>query len=380
MLRPIVAVCVALMALGGCATSTGAGAPVELPWLDEAFDHRDTLVTVGKEELFRLPDELARIVDTAELKIAPGMTRLRHLTAVVHGPDKRGFTYVSGNSTTAAQTWARRAGDCLSLTVLAYATARALGLASDMQEVQTPIAFDRTGRFDVLYQHVNLVVSLRQTVFGETGYGQPTDVVIDFDPNVGAGRRGMSLTEDGILSRYYNNIAVEHLTADRQALAYAHFRAAIKADPTFAAPYASLAILYRAKGFNAQAEQLLNVALRMSPRPDLPLRALHDLMEQQGRTAEAKAFARQLEARQAWDPYYWTGRGVRHLEDGEARRAVNALERARELAPGFPEVRRYLAVAYVRNGNPKLAAEELKALESMQDQTKLAWLRRKLLQ
>lgn len=383
MLRSLLTTALLVAGLAGCASAppTVQAVPATTPWLDEAFAYDPALVKVTKEQLFALPPELARLASDPALKRGSSLTRLRYLTSLVFGPDRKGFGYIAGHSTTASETWANRAGDCLSLTVLTYAAARTLGLEADMQEVQTPMTFDRNGRFDVLNEHVNLNVAMpRLNILNTVEYDESADVVIDFDPDLAPGRRGHFLTENGILARYYNNVAVEYLTKDMPRLAYAHFRAAINADPGYATPYANLAVLYRAKGYAREPELLLRLALGMSPRPDLPLRALHQTMVEQGRHAEAQEFARQLEARQNYDPYYWTGLGLRHLQDGDWRRAVEALSRAKEIAPSFPEVRRYLAIAYARNGNERLAAAELQVFEGMSSKSQLVALRKKLIE
>lgn len=374
---------VLVLGLAGCAAPPPkvVAVPAGTPWLDEAFGYDPALVQVTKQQLFALPPDLARIVEDPALKRGTALSRLRQLTALVFGTDRRGFGYLAGHSTTAAETWANRAGDCLSLTVLTYASARALGLEADMQEVQTPMTFDRNGRFDVLNEHVNLNVAMpRLSIHNAVEFDESADVVIDFDPDLAPGRRGQFLTEDGILARYYNNIGVEHLTKDQPRAAYAHFRAAINADPGYATPYGNLAVLYRAKGYVREPELLLRLALGMSPRPDLPLRALHQMMVEQGRTAEAQDFSARIQARQKDDPYYWTGLGLRHLQDGDARRAVEALSRARELAPSFPEVRRFLAIAHARNGNEQLASAEQKVFDGMTTKSQLVALRKKLIE
>lgn len=366
-----------LLGLAGCSTTSPDKTLGSVPWLDQQFDWQPALVTVDAGELFRLPPDLkAKVADPTANRFW-ARTRLRQLAGLIFGPDNHAFGYASGHhSTVAAETWANRRGDCLSLTVLTYALAREMGLNGEMQEVQSPMTFDRVGRFDVLNEHVNVFFKHAYTVDSES-----RDVVIDFDPDINPGRRGKALDEQAILARYYNNIAVEHLAHGRFVQSYAHFRAALHADPNYAAAYGNLAVLYRTKGHEREAEQLLRAALAIDSRSDLPLRSLHQLLVDQGRAAEAQVLARELESRRSRDPYYWTGVGIRHLQEGQSSRAVSALERARDIAPGFVEIRRYLALAYARTGDQKLAQAELKALgEITQPDPQLATFRKKILQ
>ena len=354
------AICACMVA--GCAATPRPGAG-SLPWLDEAFEYQPSLVTVQADDLFRLDPELERKLAASGVRQASTSQRLKHLLATIFGSDGRGFGYVAGHSTTATETWRNKRGDCLSLTVLTYSVARALGMPAQMQEVQAPAIFDRRGQLDVVNQHVNVLFARAHRDLTEASAGR--DVVVDFEPDFANGRRGAPLSEMGILARYYNNVAVESMTLRRHDLAYAYFRAAMRADPAYAAPYANIAVLYRRIGRELEAEQWLRHAVALGGPSDVALHELHQLLVNQGRGDEASEYATQLESRRAADPYYWIGLGIRRLQDGEPRAAISALERARELTAGFEEVHRYLAIAYARAGELHRANEELLVLASL---------------
>jgi tetratricopeptide (TPR) repeat protein len=301
--------------------------------------------------------------------------RLKHLLALIFGADRQRFGYQAGHSTPALETWRLQRGDCLSLTVLAYSAGRAMGLDAQMQEVRIPISFDRRGQLDVVNQHVNV---LFRRAHRDLRDSEARDVVVDFEPDFASRKPGRMLSEDGVLARYYNNVATEHLAQGRPASAYAHFKAAIVADPTYSASYGNLAVLYRSAGLDGDAEQLLRHAIALGEPADVPMHTLHQLLTEQGRTAEAQRLERALAAGRERDPYHWIGLGVRHLEDGEVREAIDALEHAREMATGFEEVHRYLAIAYWRAGEAGKAREQIALLASSGDKAGLAKLRRKL--
>jgi tetratricopeptide (TPR) repeat protein len=372
MIRYALAAVICLVGLAGCASAPVA--PAQLPWQDQAFGYSPALVTVGKEELFRADPQLAVLLGTGRVREMTTPQRLKYLLALIYGEDRQRFGYAAGHSTTAAETWRNQRGDCLSLTVITYSAARMLGMAVQAQEVRAPALFDRRGELDVVNQHVN-VVFLR--AFRDLRDAEPRDVVVDFDPDFASRRAGTPLTEDALLARYYNNVATEHLAQGRRPLAYAHFKAAIQADPGYAAAYGNLAVLYRDAGLAPQAEELLHRAIALADSADVPLHTLHQLLVDQGRTAEAQRFARRLEAGQARDPYHWIGLGLRHLNDGEIQRAIGALETARELTNGFDEVHRYLAIAYARAGEAGKARAEI-ARMSPADERTVAKLKRKL--
>jgi tetratricopeptide (TPR) repeat protein len=374
MIRYALVAVICVLGLAGCASAPVAPAP--LPWQDRAFEYSPDLVSVGKNELFRVDPALAQLLSSSRVQEMNTPQRLKHLLALIFGEDRQRFAYAAGHSTTAAETWRNQRGDCLSLTVLTYSAARMLGMAVQTQEVRAPLLFDRRGGLDVVNQHVN-VIFLR--AYRDLRDAEARDVVVDFDPDFASRRPGTPLTEEGLLARYYNNVAAEHLGKGRRALAYAHFKAAIEADPGYAAPYGNLAVLYRDAGLVAQAEELLHRAIALADSADVPLHTLHQMLVEQGRTAEAQRFARRIEAGRERDPYHWIGLGLRHLNDGEIRRAIGALETAKELTSGFDEIHRYLALAYARNGEPGKARDELARVASMTGDARLVGkLKRKI--
>jgi Flp pilus assembly protein TadD len=376
MIRYALVAAICFLGLAGCASAPPPPGVAQLPWQDSYFEYHPALVTVGKDELFRLDPQLSALLGDPGTQGASTSQRMKHLLALIFGEDRQRFGYAAGHSTTAAETWRNQRGDCLSLTVMTYSAARALGMAVRTQEVRAPAVFDRRGQLDVVNQHVN-VVFLR--AHRDLRDAEARDVVVDFDPDFASRRPGTPLTEDSLLARYYNNVATEHLAHGRRSLAYAHYRAAIQAEPGYAAPYGNLAVLYRDAGMPAQAEQLLHRAIALADSADVPLHTLHQLLVEQGRTDEARRFARRLEAGRERDPYHWIGLGLRHLHDGEVRRAIGALETAKELASGFDEIHRYLALAYARNGEAGKARDELAAVALLTgDERLVSKLKRKI--
>jgi Tfp pilus assembly protein PilF len=363
--------------LAGCATTSTSMAPSQLPWLDQDFHYDAALVAVAPKDLFKLDDDLQRKLDDPAWRSAPLGQRLKRLMGLIFGADGKGFAYRAGHSTVAADTWRDRRGDCLSLTVLTYSVARTLGMNAMMQEVETPAIYGRAGELDEVNQHVNVLLPhLRSDLMVES---MAHDVVLDFEPDFQAPRRGTALTEGGIVARYYNNVAVENMARGDHARAYAYFKAAIASEPGYVSPYGNLAVLYRRIGHEKEAEALLRHAVSLGGTSDVALHELHRLLADQGRSAEAQEVARQLEARQFSDPYHWISLGLKDLIDNEPRRAIDHLERARDIAPSFAEVHRYLAIAYARTGNTLKAHEEVDLMASAGGPiNKVALLKRKL--
>jgi tetratricopeptide (TPR) repeat protein len=354
----------AFIGLAGCASEAPAPAPMAVPWHDSAFEFNAASITVDKQTLFQL--DAAFLAELAEAGRANknDQDRLDQLLATIFGPEGRAFPYSSGHSTTAAETWRRKRGDCLSLTVLTYSVAKALGLSAEMQNVRVSPVYSRSGSIDLLSGHVNVLIKSHGNLHLEGHPMVPGDVILDFDPGIGWWRRGSALTDDDILARYYNNMAAEYLAQGQSRLAYAYFKAAILAAPRYASGYGNLAQLYVRAGLFADAEKLLLQDIALNSDDFFAIRSLTKLLESQGRQQEAVKYAQMLQERQNRDPYYWISVGVAGLNEGDPNKAVGALERAQELTVGFDEVHRYLAIAYWRAGKRALADRQLSILAS----------------
>lgn len=347
----------------GCATTQGSPAAF-VPWHDQAFGYEASLVRVSKDELFRLDPDVERMARLALRPSDPTAKRVDALMTTIMGADRKGFSYEAGHSTTASETWKRRSGDCLSLTVLTYAVARAAGLDAQMQEVRAPALVDRRSGVEYVNRHVNVAFAV-QTRGAQEHVLYPRYIVIDFEPQYATGFRGRPLDDNGIAARYYNNIGAEFMAQGRTAEAYAHFKTAIATDASYAAPYGNLAALYRKRGLEPDAERLLRRAVELSVEPEVALQGLHQLLVDRGREAEARSVAERLREYQDSDPYYWIAQGLRHLGDSQPRRAVDALEHANSISSGFGEVHRLLAVAYFRLGDRKRADEQLALMSAL---------------
>lgn len=369
------AIPLAAIVLAACASAPSTQDPV--PWLDAQFAWDPALVTVGPQELFRLDPQLARRLDEPSVRQVPVGLKLKRVIDTIFDKDRKGFAYRAGHSTVAAETWRNRSGDCLSLTVLTYSVARTLGMSPVMQEVRTPAVFGREGSFDVVNQHVNVMFPhIRGDLMAES---QDHEVVIDFEPDYAAPRRGIPLDEAGIVARYYNNVAVENMAAGDYPAAYAYFKAAVRAEPSYSSPYGNLAVLYRRTGHDEEAEKLLHYAVGLGGNNDVALHELHRFLTDHGRLREAGEVERKLQAREAADPYHWIGLALDHLEKNETARAIDELQQANDIAPTFAEVHRYLAIAYARSGEYGKAREEIALLENLGGTaSKIALLRRKL--
>ena len=378
-LRAALVVTAALLNFACSTTPPVAPLATNILWHDQDFNYQASDVVETKEVLFSLDPELTTLLAEKGYSGLSADRRLEYLGSLMFRHDGIRINYTAGHSTGAAETWQKKQGDCLSLTLLTYAATKALGIDATMQEVRVPIAVDRRGGVDFISGHVNVFVYNSSALRINGRSYAAGGIIIDFEPQVGSRQHGTTLTDEQIMARFYNNRASEYLAGQSDDKAYAYFKAALTADPAFAPAYSNLAQLYYRRGMANAAEGLLKHAIALNEHTDAPLRTLHKLLVAQGRVAEANVVAAKLRQHDDEDPYFWLGIGLDHLQQNRYSKAIDALERAEALTTGFEEIHRNLAIAYSLNGQQKLADKEIAALVAMKtdDQTVKA-LRRKL--
>ncbi len=367
--------------LGACASAPDPVPPMVAFFRDEAFQPPTAFRIETHDDVFELDPALQKQLHGLALQGKGTEQRLKILLAHLYTDTGIRLSYASGHSTGAAQTWANKQGDCLSLTILAYAAAKALGITAHMQEVPGPAVVDRRGQIDFVNGHVNLHVPTRSSVSLGSRVFESGGFIVDFQPHSALRNLGTRLEEREILARFYNNRASEHLAQGQDDLAYRYFRVAGEADMRYAPIFSNLAVLYGRKGMATEAEAALRYAITLSGNSDVALKGLHQLLQTQGRLDEAEQIAQELRQWQDASPYYWLERGKAALLAGQAARAVDALERAQALANGFADLHYHLALAYARSGQADKAQAQQALLRSLVgDNPALALLGKKIRQ
>jgi hypothetical protein len=123
--------------LNGCSTTLPDSSTAKTQfWRDEAFDPTELPVIESKASLFALDPDLASALLERRRNGVSVHQRLDYLIATLFTQGKIRIAYTAGHSTNAAETWVSKRGDCLSLTLLTYSAAQALGLDASMQEVR----------------------------------------------------------------------------------------------------------------------------------------------------------------------------------------------------------------------------------------------------
>ena len=259
----------------------------------------------------------------------------------------------------AAQAFAARSGNCLSLVIMTGAFAKELGLPVRYQSAYLDETWGRDGDTYFFIGHVNVSLGKRAMDFG-FGTREADQMTIDFLPPLEIrALRTHEVPEQTIVAMYMNNRAAEALTRGQLDDAYAWARAAITQDPGFLNSYNTLGVIYQRHGNLAQAEKALSYALEREPRNTRVMSNLVRVLDDRGRDAEARALAGRLTQLEPNPPFSDFNAGLRAMQEKNYQAARDLFAREVDRAPYYDEFHFWLAAAYLGLGKIEQARREL---------------------
>lgn len=381
-----IAILLFLSLLTGCASVQPPAAPLP-PLADARFAPPSE--AVGADDLFALSPAMRSYLNS------PAFTRhlrqsgqRRGLVDALYSKTDLKLEYESSKTRTAAETFADRSGNCLSLVIMTAAFARELKMPVIFRSVDVGNAWSRKAGLYLGSSHVNIAIGepVGKRAFGSSGGGELGEyLLVDFIPQDAAARlRARDLDEDDIVALYLNNRAAEMLVQDRIDDAYWWARAAVVKRPGLMAALNTLAVIYNRHGELALAEQTYRAALAREPENVMVMRNLEPVLATLGKHAEARALARRIASIEPFPPYHHFDQGMLALRAGDFDRARNLFARELKRAPYNDEFLFWHGVAHLRLGDVKHAREQIaKAVDNSTRQemrqlysAKLAQLRR----
>lgn len=376
------AILLSLSLLAGCASVEPVTAPPP-PLADARFAPPSE--KVGADGLFALSPAMRSYLESAAFSRHLRESGQRHgLVNALYSKTDLKLEYESTKTRTAAETYADRAGNCLSLVIMTAAFAKELGMPVRFRSIDAGSTWSRTAGLYLGNAHVNIAIGskpeigLRSSDLGEL-------LVVDFIPQDEAARlRARELDEDDIIALYMNNRAAEMLVQGRTDDAYWWARGAVGKRPGMVAALNTLAVIYDRHGDVTLAEQTYRAALAREPENLMVMRNLQPLLAVQGKHAESQAMAQRIASIEPFPPYHFFDEGMVALRAGDYDRAKGLFEREVKRAPFNDEFRFWLGVSHLRLGDVKHAREQIaKAVDSSTRQemrelysAKLAYLRR----
>lgn len=353
----ILAILLSLTVLAGCASVQPPPAP-HPPFADARF--APPTEPVGAKDLFTLsPPMRAYLNSTAFTRHLRQSGLRRGLVDALYSKTDLQLEYESSKTRTAAETYADRSGNCLSLVIMTAAFAKELQMPVRFRSVDVGNAWSRTAGLYLGSSHVNIAVG-EPVDSGFRGGALGEYLLVDFIPQDDAARlRARELDEDDIVALYLNNRAAEMLVQDRIDDAYWWARAAVDKRPGLIAALNTLAVIYNRHGDLALAEQTYRAALEREPENVMVMRNLRPVLASLGKHAEAEVLAQRIAGIEPFPPYHFFDAGMLALREGDFDKAKGLFAREVRRAPYNDEFRFWLGVAHLRLGDVKHAREQI---------------------
>jgi tetratricopeptide (TPR) repeat protein len=361
-MKTLAAVLVSVL-LAACAT-----APTEQR-ADRFFNDRLFLAAterIDARDVFALSADMKRYLDEEIARPMRVKGRQRALVDSLYNSGELKLQYDTETTRNAAQAFAARSGNCLSLVIMTAAFAKELDLTVQYQKVFVDDAWARSGDLYLAIGHVNLTLGRRATDDGSHGVRvgkkpQESDgMTIDFLPQQDMrSMRTRDIGEDVIIAMYMNNRAVEALVRGHIDDAYWWAREAIVQSPDLLMPYNTLGAIYRRHGNPGEAEAVLASVLQRDPTYTQAMSNMILVLNDQGRGPEAQRMAGRLKQLDPEPAFSHFNRGLVAMQDGNAQSAKEAFAKEVARAPEYHEFHFWLALAYFNLGEMGPAREQL---------------------
>jgi Flp pilus assembly protein TadD len=320
---------------------------------------------ISVDDVFAVSAEMKRFIATDIADDVRIKGPQQGLFDALYSRDLLQLEYESTMTRNAAQAFAARAGNCLSLVIMTAAFAKEMGLTVTYHQIYADETWGRLGDLYLSIGHVNLTLGMRYSEVGPQYY-QGDTLTIDFLPPAEIrGLRSRVVGEATIVAMYMSNRAVESLAAGQLDDAYWWAREAMTRDPKFVSAYNTLGAVYLRHGDLARAETVLRYALARAPKNTLVMSNLVAVLDALGRTAEARDLRSRLVQLEPDPAFSFFNRGLLAMRTGDYRAAKEMFAKEVERAPYYHEFHFWLAVACVGLGEYELARTQMKlAMES----------------
>lgn len=315
------------------------------------------------EQIFAIPDDVVRELRQQVMVYGDPHDRSRALLRFIFNDGTDILEYVNSATLIAGDTLQKRQANCLSLTILAYSLANALGFDSRFQDVDVPEYWITRSGSSLLNGHVNLLVNpdakfagARHIVYRRQSY------LIDFDRVPSSSKlRTTEVGRNSIISMFYNNKAADAIVGKNYDLAYQYLKAAISIAPKLSGNWNNLAVLYRHKQLLAEAERVYLHSLALEPEHSNTMANLAMLYQITGRERQAADLEIKVAKKRLSNPFYFVMLGNEAFERRDAEAALRHYRQSLKLQPNTPEALFGMARVYVLKGDLTAASRYLQS-------------------
>lgn len=345
-----------VIALSACSTAPVISAQPQL-FHDELFAAPASLV--NPDRIFQVDTAIRQFIAneiTTQLKTN---SHQRALFNALYNKAQLRLEYDSSMTRNAAEAFAARSGNCLSLVIMTAAIAKEMGVQVQYQKVMSKDEWSRSGNLYFASGHVNIVIGQKR--FDQKNHlDQNYQMTIDFlPPEDTAGQRTTELEENTIVAMYFNNRAAESMVRNDYQQAYWFSKAAIQADTQFAPAYNTLGVIYMHQQQHALAQAALSTAMQLEPQSTVTMSNMVQTLTALGRAEDAQKLHQKLLDQQPYPPFHFFHQGLAAMNQKDYNKAKSLFQRELKRAPDYHEFHFWLGVAHYRLGEFVAAQLEL---------------------
>jgi tetratricopeptide (TPR) repeat protein len=237
------------------------------------------------------------------------------------------YIYDGGRTLTAAETFGKKTGNCLSYTTMFIALARAVSLNANYQIVDVPPNWDAEGGYLIRYTHINAVIN---GVKIDKRYTE--EFTVDFNavhPEPEYPRRRVS--DLGATALFYSNRSVDHIVAGEARTGFAMLRAALELMPENVDLWLNLGAFYSKQDQPEMAVRAHRVVLEMDPSNKGAMSGLARGYERLGDHAQSEYYAEQVRNYRRKNAFFHFALAQARYERGEYASSLQSINAAIEL-------------------------------------------------
>ncbi|MBL8350914.1 MAG: tetratricopeptide repeat protein [Burkholderiaceae bacterium] len=336
-----------LLLVGALLASCAGAPPVPAPLLEDALFGNPPRPAEADSAL-AADDAMREHVRRIVARTPVLAERPKALADSLAAPGDLRLDYDASFTRNAAQAFAARSGNCLSLVLMTAALAREMGLDLRFQRVLGEPLYSRQPGLTLRSGHVNLVLGVSGPArrAGARLHGG-NQWVIDFMPGeLSETMVAEAIEPHRVLAMFMNNRAVESLLAQQPASAYAWAREALRTDPAYWDAYNTLGVVYRNAGHPGAAAAVFETLLAHDARNVAAMTNLEGTLAALGRAGEAAGWSARRQALEPYPPFHFLHQGQRAMARQDPALALRLFER--ELALSGPSHESYFWLAQAR--------------------------------
>ena len=284
---------------------------------------------VPAAELLEMTPEMIAYLEKHVPFDLDGWELVVQLLSLLFSEEYLGIVYDDAANFSAAEVFAERRANCLSLVNLYIALARHLGLEVNYQTAKVRPTWNRRGELLVVSEHINALGRLSPN----------SQYVVDFTPEVQLQQASAkTISDQEAEALYFNNLAVEHLIEGDVVKARDTVQHALYLDPELDIAWNNLGSILGRLDQVDLAEYSYQKAFWLNRNNASAISNLARLYDGKGEEQLALRYAGAVEAYKRRNPYYHYMLGNSAFEHGEFADAQRHFERAirrNDLEPDF---------------------------------------------